>query len=251
MKTHPGRRHRLASFCTSSARVAGAALLLSAFLVTGGGGLRAQTTTETFNYSPNLPIPDNSITGASDSRTLSSSIGSITSLRVTLDITGGFNGDFYAYLVHTDNANNTGFAVLLNRVGRTALNSFGYADGGFSVTFSDTAPNGDIHTYPSPVVPPGPLTGLWQPDGRNVDPSLVQDTDMRSAFLSSFNGLNASGTWTLLVADLSPVGSGTFANWGLEITGVIVPEPATTALLLLGGGGCLLLAAGRRRWRRR
>ena len=131
-----------------------------------------------------------------------------------------------------------------------ALNSFGYADGGFGVTFSDTAPNGDIHTYPSPVVPPGPLTGLWQPDGRNVNPSLVQDSDLRSAFLSSFNGLNASGTWTLLVADLSPVGSGVFASWGLEITGAIVPEPATTALLLLGAGGGLLLAAGRRRWQR-
>ena len=185
--------------------------------------LGAQTITENYAYTPNLPIPDNSSVGVTDSHTLNSAIGTITSLRVTLDITGGFNGDFYAYLVHTDASNATGFAILLNRVGRTAMNSFGYADSGFNVIFDDTAANGDIHKYPSPIVPPGPLTGTWAPDGRNVNPSLVQNTDMRTAFLSSFNGLDASGTWTLLVADLSPVGSGTFSGWGLEITGIVVP----------------------------
>ena len=32
---------------------------------------------------------------------------------MTLNLSGGWNGDLYAYLVH-----NSGFAVLLNRVGR-------------------------------------------------------------------------------------------------------------------------------------
>jgi subtilisin-like proprotein convertase family protein len=211
------------------------ALLLGFACIPLDGRLDAQTTTENYSYTPNLPIPDNSIVGVSDSHVLSSSIGSITSLRVSLDITGGFNGDFYAYLVHTDAASNTGFAILLNRPGRTALNSFGYADSGINVIFQDGAANGDIHSYPSPLVPPGsPLTGLWQPDERNVNPSAALDTSPRTAFLSSFNGLAASGTWTLLVADLSPVGSGTFLSWGLEVTGMAVPEPASWVLATAG-----------------
>ena len=225
-----------------------AALLLGFFASTvPSSRLGAQTITENYSYTPNLPVPDNSIVGVSDSRTLPSSIGSITSLRVTLDITGGFNGDFYAYLVHNTGAG-SGFAILLNRPGRTALNSFGYADSGINVVFQDGAANGDIHNYPSPVSPPGSqLTGTWQPDGRNVNPNAALDSSARTAFLSSFNGLNASGTWTLLVADVSPVGSGTFLSWGLEITGIAVPEPGSVALLLVGGGALALVVARRRR----
>ena len=59
-------------------------------------------------------IPDGNLTGWSDTRTLSGApSGPITNVSVTLDLSGGWNGDLYAYLVH-----DSGFAVLLNRVGR-------------------------------------------------------------------------------------------------------------------------------------
>jgi hypothetical protein len=47
---------------------------------------------------------------------------------VTLDITGGFNGDLYVALEY----NNTS-AVLLNRVGLSAANTVGYPNSGFDI----------------------------------------------------------------------------------------------------------------------
>ena len=89
----------------------------------------------------------------------------------------------------------SGFSVLLNRVGSTAGNPYGYSDSGLSVTLSDSAAN-DIHTYRSVVslAAGAPLTGTWQPDARITDPGSVVNTDSRSAFLSSFNGSNPNGT---------------------------------------------------------
>jgi hypothetical protein len=75
--------------------------------------------------------------------------------------------------------------------------------------FSDGPPAaGDIHQYRftlsgSETTPlGGPLTGIWTPDGRVVDPDLVLNTDPRTALLGSFNGLDPNGEWTLLIADL-------------------------------------------------
>ena len=58
-------------------------------------------------------VPDNNYSGWADTRTVSGApAGTISSLAVTLNITGGWNGDLYAYLV-----NGTGFTVLLNNIG--------------------------------------------------------------------------------------------------------------------------------------
>src|SRR2546423_205875 len=57
-------------------------------------------------------IPDGSLNGLSDTRTLSGiSQPQISDVKVTLNLSGGYNGDLYAYLSH----GSTGFAVLLNR----------------------------------------------------------------------------------------------------------------------------------------
>ena len=190
------------------------------------GSLHAQI----FTFS-NLdkPIPDGNPAGVSDVETISSASTQIGSLTVGLTITGNFNGDLYAYVRH-----NAGFSVLLNRPGRTATNPDGYADSGFQITLSDTAVNGDIHNYQGVFTPPpnSPLTGAWQPDGRTNSPLAVLDTDPRTAFLSSFNGLDANGTWTLFLADLSPGGTSTLNQWQLQISAV--PEPGTGALGMLG-----------------
>ena len=64
----------------------------------------------------------------------------------------------------------------------------GYGDSGFNITLSDSAPNGDIHNYRAVFTPEAgsPLTGVWQPDGRHADPSMVLDSTARTATLSSF-----------------------------------------------------------------
>ena len=190
---------------------------------------------QTFTFSGlNAAVPDGNPNGLSNTQTISTSTTAIGALTLTLNLFGTYNGDIYAYVTHS-----SGFAVLLNRVGRTGNTgsaSFGYGDAGFQVTFSDSASNGDVHVYRN-VMTPGagsPLTGLWQPDARDVDPGLVTDTSTRSAYLSSFNGLDPNGSWTLFIADMSSGDTFTLDSWGLDITPV--PEPATWAagLLILG-----------------
>ena len=185
----------------------------------------------------NQLIPDGSAVGLSDSRTISTGLVVIDSVLVFLNITGGFNGDFYAQLTH-----GSGFSVLLNRVGRTASNPFGYGDPGLDVTFSDSAlAVADVHQYRATLFGNettalgGQLTGAWNPDGRAVDPSLVVNTDARTALLSSFNGLNPNGEWTLFIADLDGGGQATLQSWGLSIDGqpLGVPEPEVGGFLLL------------------
>jgi subtilisin-like proprotein convertase family protein len=175
-------------------------------------------------------IPDGSLTGWSDTRSMSG-IGNISDVSVTLNLSGGWNGDLYAYLVH-----GSGFSVLLNRVGVTANGSPGYGTAGMNVTLSDAAVLGNIHSVLAPV-----SGGIYQPDGRNVNPltpgSVLGSTPSTTP-LSSFNGLNPSGNWTLFIADVSGGDVSTVTSWGLDIASV--PEPASlvegsVAVLFLGG----------------
>ena len=127
--------------------------------------------------------------------------------------------------------------MLLNRLGVTATSPYGSADSGFDVTFSDSAAT-DIH---SASAGGGVLTGTFQPDARNVSPFSVLDTSPRTAFLSSFNGLDPNGAWTLFIADVSPVGIGTLDSWGLTIDGTGpagMPDGGSTVVLLANGMMC-------------
>lgn len=103
-------------------------------------------------------VPDNNPSGWVDSRTVSTApAGTINSLAVNLVISGGWNGDLYAYL-----GNGSGFTVLLNHVGGAANGGLGNAGNGFDVQFSDAGAGG-LHTYTGNGS--GVLTGTWQPDG--------------------------------------------------------------------------------------
>jgi subtilisin-like proprotein convertase family protein len=193
------------------------------------------------SYSVSQSIPDQDSRGVTDTRTFNlPGATAISDVQVMLDIAGGFNGDYYAFLRH----GSTGFAVLLNRVGVTAANHFGYADSGMNVTLSSGAFNGDIHLYRTSVNPNGAtLTGCWQPDGRNSDPNVTTDRSPRSTSLCSFTGMDPNGDWTLFVADDSQFGVGTLRSWGLSVTAIVpVPELPTGLAGLLALGMAVLQA---------
>lgn len=178
-------------------------------------------------------IPDGSLTGWSDTETVSApELSSIENLTVTLNLSGGWNGDLYAYLVHSSGPN-TGFAVLLNRVGVASGNSAGYGASVMDVTFSDAGLQ-NIHFVPVPTT-----GGTYQPDGRNISPLTAAATlgsTTPSTPLSSFDGVNLNGSWTLFIADVSAGDVSTITSWGLDITAV--PEPRS---VVEGGIAALFL----------
>jgi subtilisin-like proprotein convertase family protein len=198
-------------------------------------------------------IPDDTATGLASTISVGET-GLVTAVSVRLDLSvpanqTGWLGDLYVYLRHDD-----GFAVLLNRPGRTDADPFGYGDSqAMNLTFADGAPNGDVHGYrgTAPMTFSGsfagPLLGAWAPDGRAVDPLVVFDSTPRTALLSGFAGHDLGGDWTLFVADLSGGGQHRLDGWALEfdVGSAAVPEPATTAVVVTLG---LLAFAG---WRRR
>ncbi len=186
---------------------------------------------DSFAFTNNQAIPDGQPAGVSDVETITSGISQIGAVQVSLNISGDFNGDLYCYLQHSN-----ALSVLLNRPGRTAGNTFGYADSGFNLTLMDLSTNGNIHTYQGMVTPAAgqPLTGVWSPDGRTTSPASVLDTDPSLAGLSLFNNMNASGNWTLFIADLSPGGTSVLTSWQLNF--LPVPEPSVEAMGVLGFG---------------
>lgn len=196
-------------------------------------------------------LPDDTDTGFAHSLSVADAL-TVSSVKVSLNLsvpTGeyGWAGDLYAYLQHGSE-----ISVLLNRPGRGAGAPFGYNDSqSISVTFDDTAANGDIRLYRTVLLGnedlplTGPLTGSWQPDGRATDPALVIPSDARTSPLSKFADAEAIGTWTLFVADMSSGGQYRFDGWSLEIDGTTaVPEPEVWAVVV--AVGLLTFACGRR-----
>ena len=160
-------------------------------------------------------IPDNNPSGWADSRSVSTMpAGTLQSVAVNLNLTGGWNGDLYAYLVHS-----SGFSVLLDRVGPGA---YGYGDAGMNVTLASTnsygTVQGNIGTYGGSFVP----SGVWNPDNT-------------SGSLESFLSTSQNGTWSLFIADLSGGGVTTVSSWGLQMDIVAVPEVETWVAAALAG----------------
>jgi|GEM_PF-657068 len=162
----------------------------------------------------NLGIPDANPFGATSSILLSGSGSSLSDVTVTLNIAGDYNGDLYAYLSYNGTQ-----VTLLNRVG-TGLGGpiqqvFGFSTSGFNnITLSGAGTGGSIHDVANPV------SGVsYTPDGGS---------------LTSFNGSNPNGTWTLFFADESAGNTSTLNGWSLDI--MAVPEPVNVAMAILGAG---------------
>jgi subtilisin-like proprotein convertase family protein len=201
--------------------------VLCGFAVTSS--VIASTTWNGPTWSVSTLIPDNDEVGFVDTRTINiPQVTEIENVTVHLNFSGGWNGDLYAYVLH-----DSGFAVLLNRPGRSLSALDGSATVGMQVTFDDSA-FADIHT----AIPlnGGAVTGTYQPDGRETDPYNTLNSDARTAMLADFIGLDPNGEWKLFVADQSPGETSTLQSWSMTLTAV--PEPSVA---LLGGLGVLFL----------
>ncbi len=167
------------------------------------------------SFTVNSAIPDGNPVGAVFTGAVSDAPGGSTvgSLSVTLNITGGYNGDLYAYLV----APSGSMVVLMNQPGVTTGNPFGFSGSGFNITLSDTGTDGNIQTFSE--TPGGVVTGSFTAAGT----------------VANLNGSSIDGTWTLFFADESSGGGTSVLNsWSLGIT-TPVPEPMTVALEMFAG----------------
>lgn len=130
----------------------------------------------------------------------------VSSLTVSLNISGGYNGDLYAYLVSPDGT----MVVLMNQPG-VSVNGFGASGAGMNITLADG------YTSIQTVISGSVLSGTYGAAGT----------------LADFSGSSADGTWQLYFADLSNGGgTSTLDSWGLNITAV--PEPILPSLAIFG-----------------
>ncbi len=149
----------------------------------------------------------------------------LTDIQVSLNVSGGLNGNLYAYLVAPDGT----LVVLLNRPGVTGGNPFGNTQSGLNLTLANSG---------ATILASSDLgSGMYAVPTANGN-SLVNFGSASSP------GVNPNGTWTLFFADMvAGGGNATLNGWSLDITAV--PEPVNMALGFFG-----VIAAGVVAWRR-
>ncbi len=189
--------------------------LLLAFAVQVSASL---TTNFTSGFANNGFIPDNNLNGWTDTHNLSLTEYTgftVTDVQVTLNVSGGWNGDLYGYLVH-----GSGFVVLLDRVGRTgtAGQTFGYGEAGFTgVSLVDGQSLTSIQNYGGSYSSAAALNGgSYGSAGGTLN--------------TSFDGTSVNGDWTLFLSDMSSGDISQITGWSLTITAV--PEPTTWAMII-------------------
>jgi subtilisin-like proprotein convertase family protein len=169
-------------------------------------------------------VPDGNLSGWSSSLTLSGIGGTVAEVRVNLNISGGYNGDLYAYLSY-----NGTLVPLLTRVGTGGGDDFGFDTSGMTVTLADSGVL-NIHDIANPD-----LNGTYKPDGQVLDPgTLLPGGPSSTPTLNSFSGMNPNGNWTLFFADVSGGEQSTINGWSLDLI-TSVPEPVNVALGIFAG----------------
>ena len=211
-------------------------------------GLSAPAALYNSGFANGTTILDGNVNGWSDTRTVAGLGTAISSVSVTLNLSGGYNGDLYAYLSY-----NGSRVVLLNRVGVGSGDSFGYDSSGMSITLADNGAGGNIHVYGG-----GTMSGTFAADGRNISPLASAgsfDAAGTQTFSTSFGpghaggAMNPNGDWTLFIADVSGGGgTSSFVSWSLDITTTAVPEPVNLALGIFAGIGVIVGVCRSRFW---
>lgn len=165
----------------------------------------------------NQVIPDYPGSGVGYALDFGASGLSISAITISLNISGGYNGDLYAYLSHGSE-----FVGLLNQITGAANSS------GFAITLV-TGTGNPIQTATGT---PGTV--------------LSGSTFTANNNLSAFNTTDPNGSWTLFFADMSSGDTATLNSFSVNITAV--PEPVNLVLGILGVG---LMGGGvvRRYWR--
>jgi hypothetical protein len=183
-------------------------------------------------------IPEGNPIGITESITESGMAPTVGGVTVSIDISGGNNGDLVGYLSY-DGV----IVTLLNRPGVSGGNPLGFTGSGFNVTISDT---GSLNLNTAPETAGSPLTGIFNVNGT---PGLNGTAANGSlAFGSAYDGLNPNGTWTLFLANEASGGDPSMlVSWSLSIDAV--PEPTNIALGIFG----VCAVAGRLRagWKKR
>ena len=165
-------------------------------------------------------IPDNNPSGVGYALNFGATGLQISDIQVSLNISGGWNGDLYAYLSH-----GSSYSVLLNRVGTVNSGDDGYNTAGLDVVLQPVTTHpglADIHTTMLPTA-----AGSYEADGR-----VVYTDTSRPQTLDTFLTTDPNGSWTLFFADRAAVNASTLTGWSLDITAV--PEPVNVALGLFG-----------------
>ncbi len=207
----------------------------------------AQATLYSYDIAGGSAIPDGTPIGITSSTNINlgaltgDTTSQIVNVDVRLNITGGYNGDLYGYLVLQSADGSTTTSILLNRVGRNAADDSGSATFGFgSITLSGNTGT-DIHLATGATD-----GGTYLADGRTLSPTgsfAGANATPGTAGLNILDGHNANGTWTLFLADVSGGDVSTLVSWGLDIS--VVPEPITYALMIFGA--VVMTVAMRRR----
>lgn len=192
-------------------------ILLLVFALQASASL---TTNFTSGFANSGFIPDNNFSGWTDTRNLNVTEYAgftVTDVQVTLNVSGGWNGDLYGYLVH-----GSGFVVLLNRVGQTgtAGQTYGYGEAGFTgVSLIDGQSFTSIQNYGGSYSATSALNGgSYSSAGGTLN--------------TSFDGSGVNGDWTLFLSDMSTGDISQITGWSLTITAV--PEPTTWAMIIFG-----------------
>jgi subtilisin-like proprotein convertase family protein len=192
----------------------------------------AQATLVVDNWSSgtlNTAIPDANPVGITSATSFTGlDTSAIDGVLVTLNISGGYNGDLYGYLVLQSADNTTTTSILLNRVGRTDASGFGFSTSGMNVILSSDQTQGyqNIHDVANPS------GGTYLADGRTVDPNGDFNGATSPAGLQTISGHNANGAWTLFLSDMAVGDQSTLASWNLTVS--VVPEPVTWAVMIFG-----------------
>jgi subtilisin-like proprotein convertase family protein len=173
----------------------------------GGGGSGDYTVSS----SPGVVIPDNNPSGVAYPINFGASGLTVGNITVSLNLSGGYNGDIYAYLSHGSQ-----ISTLLNGP------SPGLSGSSMNITF--------VEGTGSPV----PTTS-----SANLSGNYTAYTD-----LATFNNTDPNGNWTLFFADLSPGDTSTLNSFSVDITAV--PEPVNMALAGFGGLSLMLFLLRRK-----